>query len=194
MADVVDVVTCWLASAPGHFRWKLNCVSVLLNLLVGAGQPWRTSPQRCVWLHCAVFSEPACLHDWTWPSVSLVALQNHCHVGRFTPFERGVLLGSYLYNLPLLIPGLSHIGEEHSRLNRVWRLRGINVCWPESWMRAVSEPQPPQGQEPEQDLYVEGWISKPNNCCSVGLCLHWSNQLFLFFFWRRCGGCLGLLG
>lgn len=111
VADVVDVVACWLASAPGHFRWELNCVSVLLNLLVGAGEPWRTSPQRCVWLHCAVFTEPACLHDWTWPSVSLAALQNRCHIGRFTPFERGVLLGSYLYNLPLLIPRLSHIGE-----------------------------------------------------------------------------------
>lgn len=35
---------------------------------------------------------------------------NRCHVGGFT-FRHGMLLRGYLYNLPLLIPRLSHIGR-----------------------------------------------------------------------------------
>lgn len=36
---------------------------------------------------------------------------NCCHIGGFTSFGHGMLLRGYLYNLPLLIPRLSHIGR-----------------------------------------------------------------------------------
>jgi len=62
--------------------------------------------------HSGLLTEHMYVHDWTCPSVSLAAARKSAAaLAWFTSFCHGTLLRGYLYNLPLLIPSLGHIGR-----------------------------------------------------------------------------------